>query len=490
MKHIKNIVFAICGILLFLTACKDDDDFTSNSSYKVSFSADTISFDTIFTDMLTATKRIMVYNTTNENIRIDRIYLKTDYNCFQVNVNGRSGAEWHDVELRSDDSMYVFVQAKLSETGKNTPVFVSSDLVFEYNGNTQSVALTTFGQDTHRRRKYKVSSDEHWSNDKPYLIYDTLEVCPGATLKIDEGTTLYFYTDAVMMVNGTIEMNGTTGNKILLRGHRSDCIYGETSYDKIVGQWGGIIIGKESYGNVLNHTEIRSSSFGIKADTAESCNERKLTLANSVIHNVKGIGLQLLNTNAYVYNSVISNCLNGCVMLAGGNYVFNHCTIANFPHNSRFHNALVLSSSAEDNGEKLPLKRSEFNNCIVYGSYVKELTLDEDYDEETFNYLFNTCMIRYEESDFSFYENERFKNVYWNQDTYFKLINHIDFEYDFSLDSLSAAIDVADPTIVESYPECKHDILGKARPYGDGTDIGAFEWIPDVDTGKDKKAEE
>lgn len=475
MRNKSIILIFVIGLLLQFTACKDDD-FTSDSSCKISFSADTISFDTIFTDMLTATQRVVVYNNSDENIRISNIRINSEYECFQVNVNGKSGTEWKDVELLSKDSMYVFVQAKLGQLKEKDPMVVTANLAFLYNGNEQQIVLSTIGRNVCRMRNVKITADEKWGNELPYLIYDTLEVCKGATLEVEAGAELYFYSGAVMLVEGSLKMNGSEDKWIKMRGHRTDCIYDDVKYDKMVGQWGGLIFGKESSDNIINHVEIRSANFGIKIDTSECGENSKLVLSNSIIRNIRGIGLQSYNANVYAYNSEISNCQNGCVALIGGSYIFNHCTIANFPRNSRFHDALVLSNETD-----IPLKRADFNNSIIYGSFIKEIDFDGEDSDETFNYRFNYCMIRYEESDFSFYKNERFNNVYWNQDIYFKMLNHVDYEYDFSLDSLSAAIDVADSTIVWLFPECGKDINGKARPLGDGFDIGAYEWIKEVD---------
>ena len=100
-----NISFFLSLILfpLFLGNCQDED-FTTDSSYKLTLSVDTLSFDTIFSESLTAMQRIMVYNNNNKSIRIDKIYHESSVKCFQINVNGKSGSTFNGVELAAKDS--------------------------------------------------------------------------------------------------------------------------------------------------------------------------------------------------------------------------------------------------------------------------------------------------------------------------------------------------------------------------------------------------
>ncbi|MCB9017307.1 MAG: hypothetical protein WCU80_05205 [Paludibacteraceae bacterium] len=473
------VLFSFFSCLLI--SC-EDDDFTSDASYQLTLSTDTISFDTIFSNILTSTKRIMVYNKTSENIRIDAISLESGFKCFQINVNGQSGTTFNNIEIRANDSIYIFVQARLNGIGQNAPLFILDSLVFRYNGNVQNVKLCTYGQDVHLQRNTKIEEDTHWTNDKPYLIYDTLCVDENATLTIDAGTKIYFYTNACMKVNGVLKVLGDIHYPVLFRGHRTDYIYDNIPYDKIVGQWGGIIFSKESYGNKMEGAVIRSSDFGIRMDSSElKPDVYKLILANSTIHNTKGVALKATNAKVYAYNTVISNSLNACVMLEGGDYLFNHCTIANFPKNSRYHSAVMLLNKEYYTKEPIiPLVKADFNNCIIYGTYQQEMDLEGEDSDENFNYHFNSCLIKYVYSDNSFISNERFSKVIWNEDPLFKLINHTEYEYDYSIDSLSAAINKADVEVLNLYPECNADKAGRDRNQNNLPDIGAYEWQPAI----------
>lgn len=71
--------FAIALIFVLLSSmfysCRKDD-FTTDSGAKLSFSTDTLLFDTVFTTMSSTTKRIKVYNKNSDNIIISDIRLK------------------------------------------------------------------------------------------------------------------------------------------------------------------------------------------------------------------------------------------------------------------------------------------------------------------------------------------------------------------------------------------------------------------------------
>ena len=71
----------------------------------------------------------------------------------------------------------------------------------------------------------------------------------------------------------------------------------------------------------------------------------KLTLENSVIHNVGGEGLGLYHCRASVGNTQISNTLGHCVAVVGGWAEFVHCTLAQFyPWDAARGDALYLAN--------------------------------------------------------------------------------------------------------------------------------------------------
>ena len=108
-------------ILLTLLAavfcsCTDDDHFSTSASDKLTFSADTLTMDTVFCGVASSTYGVMVYNHTSSALRISNVsLLKGNQTGFRVNVDGTylnasQGYQTGDIELRKGDSIRVFVE--------------------------------------------------------------------------------------------------------------------------------------------------------------------------------------------------------------------------------------------------------------------------------------------------------------------------------------------------------------------------------------------
>src|SRR5690606_16038644 len=73
----------------FMSSC-DKNLYTKDG--KLRYSADTVLFDTSFTQVGSLTRRIVVKNTNARDIRINKVYLeKGQQSAFRINVDGFSG---------------------------------------------------------------------------------------------------------------------------------------------------------------------------------------------------------------------------------------------------------------------------------------------------------------------------------------------------------------------------------------------------------------
>ena len=176
-------------ILLFISFCLmscEDQIVNHDPSVALSFSADTISFDTIFTQKGSATQRLKVYNNSNNKLVISSIELNGTQN-FAININGVKTDALQNVEILAKDSMTIFVQVYIDPSNQNTPFLVTDSISFLTNTNRQQVILTAYGQDAYRISKKTINVDTVWQAEKPYLISDTLKVSAGKTLALQEG---------------------------------------------------------------------------------------------------------------------------------------------------------------------------------------------------------------------------------------------------------------------------------------------------------------
>ena len=142
----RRLNLAILMLLVVLgvafTGCIEDD-FTTSSSDLPEFSTDTLAFDTVLTDVGTATRQFVVYNRHKKMLNISSIKIAgNSRGRFYLNVDGVTGEEFHDVEIRGNDSIFVFVEAFIDPSDDNNPILLEDKLEFVTNGVAQQVVIT------------------------------------------------------------------------------------------------------------------------------------------------------------------------------------------------------------------------------------------------------------------------------------------------------------------------------------------------------------
>src|SRR4029079_19342887 len=105
----------LCSLLLaFCISSCFNEQFTTDGSDKLAFSTDTLTFDTVFTEISTVTRSFKVYNRHDLSIRISDIKLTgKDAAFFRINVDVFTGDQLHDIEIFPNDSIYVFAEATI-----------------------------------------------------------------------------------------------------------------------------------------------------------------------------------------------------------------------------------------------------------------------------------------------------------------------------------------------------------------------------------------
>lgn len=475
MKHLY-LHSLLLAFALMMWACSDDDSFTTSSSNLLSFSTDTLSLDTVFSNVSSSTRSFWVYNHSGDGLRCSVSLSRGASSEFRVNVDGQylsSDIDYQisDLEIRKDDSVRVYVEVKSSTTNSAEPQKVEDDLVFTLeSGVEQRVNLNAYSWDAILLHNLEISSDTTLAQDSiPFVIYGGITVDSAATLTVADGTTLYFHQDAGIDVYGTLLCQGTAANGIVLRGDRLDRMFDYLPYDRVPGQWQGIRLHASSFDNVLTYTDIHSTYSGIVADSS-SLSRDKLTLNACTIHNCQGWGLWAQNSKINVVNTQVTNTLNDCVHFEGGDIEMNGCTLAQFyPFDANRGVSLYL-------GDSSPLVAFSMSNSLVTG-YADDVLSGSHADSTVaFNYDFAYSVIRTPKvtiSDSTYYNNVVFEDP---EDTISSGTKHflkIDIDnliYDFSLDSVSNAIGKANPSTAPAI-----DRLGRERD--SQPDAGAYEYI-------------
>lgn len=410
MKRI--LFFTTIAVLFVLVACNKERDFLLDSSAELTFSVDTLRFDTVFTELGSATRILKIYNPNEQPVRIGKIGLeKGTQSSFRLNVDGISANEVADVEIAANDSLYIFAEVTVDpdEPLSISPYVISEFLLVELNGTPRQVLLEAWGQNANyipdrfsQGGGALISCDMGevvFDDPKPYVIYGALFL-DECTLSIPPGTQIYVhggivrtgvlgenYNDGYIIVqaDGRLNIEGTAENPVIIQGDRL-----EEPFQDVSGQWGGIYFTPRSRGNKIEHAVIKNARFGIIADSAST-----LILRSTEVTNAISGGLIAIHSRVSARNCLFTNNGGNAVQLEyGGNYDFTYCTLASYGVDNaalRLSNALCedeFCSVARFNDLK-----ATFKNSIVFGSRSDEIDLFKP-EGAAFDYSFENCIVR------------------------------------------------------------------------------------------------
>ncbi len=341
------IPFAIAALLM--NGCKKDTIATKGS---LSFSTDTLTFDTVFTTLGSTTRYFKVRNTLDQVIKISDIkLLQLQGTQFRIAVDGDTSREVKDVEIPANDSIYVFVEVTVNPNNANNPFVITDIIQFVTNGNTQQVVLEAMGQNAYYHINGKVRSgvDTTWTNDKPHIVVSKngglalFEIQAGGTLRLEPRTQIYMAAGGLITVDGALRVQAglTWSDSVVFQGIRR-----ESDYNDKPGQWLGITYSRTATVD-LNHTIINESAIGLADEhilnviagsrittsnikTYSSSPTPTVTLDKCIIKNASTTELFALQTTLKATNCLFYNGGGNMVLVGvGGNYTFTNCTVAN-----------------------------------------------------------------------------------------------------------------------------------------------------------------
>ncbi len=450
------------------------NDFLNSTSASLSFSIDTVVFDTVITNVGTVTRSLKVYNRYDQALRISRIYLADGINSvFRMNVDGIPTRDIKDVEILEKDSLNIFIEATLNSNEHDSILLIKDSIVFEFNGKVQDVDLLAWGQDVHFLDGETITT-QTWSADKPYLIYDSILIDSNEILTIDEGVTIYFHKGSRMYVSGTIIANGTLENPITFRGDRLDYWWGDILYDQLPDQWEGVWFLASSHKNLLDYCSIRNAKIGIQLGVLGEAEQSDLTIRNCIIDNHSYASIFAISTVLLAEYCVFSNSVTYIsALVAVGDYSFIHCTFPNyFTHLSRQSAGFVFTNNVTYLNETFENDLELYvGNSIIYGSQANEVGIGIK-SNSRFEYKFENCLIRQDEGFPETDTTGQFINVVFSLDPQFRSTQK--YNYNFMLDTLSPAKDIGSFAVGRLVPL---DLLQNSRLNDLGPDLGAYERI-------------
>jgi hypothetical protein len=431
-------------LLLHFFSCKPKDEILSTSvNDRLSFSDDTIFFDTLFTSVGSITKRLIVHNPNKNRVRVSSILLAGGSNSpYSIIVNGRSGPSLSDIDILGNDSIYILINVLIDPSNQNLPFLVSDSILFNTNTNKQKVLLETYGQDAHFYTKETVPCNTVWANDKPYVLYDTINIDVGCELKIEAGCKIYLHNAAAINVKGTLTIEGTASDSVLIASDKLDA-----SAQNDLGQWGGIIFQSSSTGNSISWTSIRNATTALTLMPVIDTDTIPELMLDHVylLHASKGL-IDAAETDLNASNVVLSDCPEALLKHTAGSGVWKHCTFVNYSSGFFREESNVIIGSTSG-----MLKMYVFNS-ILWGDKTDEVS--------TFN---NPAL---------FLKSSIWKSTYTgvssnilNTDPLFKSTS----QFDFRLTRTSPAINLCTPEGVLD------DIIGTPRDAN--PDAGAYEFL-------------
>ena len=472
-------------MLFALTQCKKE---TLVNGTGISFSTDTLTFDTVFTTLGSTTRFFKIRNSTNKDITISNIKLMgLQGNQFRLAVDGVSGTSFNDIDVLANDSIYVFAEVTVNPNNSNNPFVIQDEILFSVKGQTQKVVLEAWGQNAyyHLGERYSLSNPAPvWQTDKPHIIlakrggYPGLAVDSGATFNIPSGSKIFLGPGALISVDGTLIAKANQGDSINFEGLRL-----ENYYNSRPGQWLGIIYGRPADVQ-LRGCIINESAFGLSDEHIVNVitNQRittskladygsalkpKVTLENCIIKNTAGTALTAIYTELKATNCLFHTAGGNITgLFLGGDYEFTHCTMANVYTRYVEHKTecLVITDQIKDIDDAFytgaPLNAS-FVNCAVYGNIQSEFAYFTAAPASQIK--FENCLVKVSTDSFSRVNGI---NCILNQDPKFKKPDN----ENYTPDSLNSPLVNAGKN-AGTVTDLKYQVRD-AQP-----DIGALEWV-------------
>ena len=482
----RPILFILIALILTGYSCKKSNQINPDSSLKLSFSADTVLFDTVFTSLGSATHQLRIYNTNKDDLKISSIrLLGGESSPYRFNLDGENDIEFYDKVIPAGDSLFSFLRVTINPNDLNTPFVVEDELEFITNGNTQIVKLLAWGQNANYivadkvitlgnvKYPYHIVADSLqttvWTKDRPYVIYGYALINSYGTLKIEEGTHIYCHQGSGIFSwsDGQLIIDGTADEPVVIQGDRLEAYYQDTP-----GQWEQILMmdGRPGADHRVSHAIIRNGTIGLNCQSSLKVTECALYIDNTIIENQSGYGLYSILYPVEAKNFVIANCGYSNFWAFGGDYRFVHGTFADYWKDQHNNNIAISVANRAIDGQTEEIFyypfHMEMNNCIVYGKQKDEFSTAFGPDADS-TFVLDHCLIKSEKFNGNM---AGFSHCLFNLEPYF-----VDEQRDFHIDSIaSPVIGTGNPLFGNEVP---YDLDGVFRV--GAPDIGAYQFVND-----------
>ncbi len=469
------IILAVlgCFIMLMETSCRKSKKQLTIGG-ELTFSDDTLKFDTIFTAAGSFTTGLLIYNSQDQEIVLSSVRMLNPSSYFHLNVDGFQGNNIPDLRIAPRDSIYVFATVTIDPNDERTPFIVTDSLVATLNGKEFYVPFTAYGQNARYIQDSAITVNSVWDTLLPYVIINSVGVARGVTLTLNPGCRIYMHQNSGFVVFGTLISNGTAKDSVIFQGDRLDRRY--FGYEGYPGEWGGIYFYSYSSGSRLKYTRVENggnaalgnpAAIWVDIDSNALGSPPQLTMENCIVKNSIGAGIYARKASVSATNCLIHTTGGyALAVIQGGRDTFTNCTFANYGGTALSHSnqgtvAILNYFKPDQNTIYFGDLYAAMRNCIVYGSLDSEIVCSAVPDVAA-NLELNHCLLRMGEVREDFIS---FTDCIFNEDPLFKDKSMGDFR----LSEGSPAIGKGNPAFVPAF-----DITGNSR--GGSVDIGCYKY--------------
>lgn len=433
MYHFSTLaLLALLSMFVSLTSCKKEGVFKKG---QLTFSVDTLLFDTVFTTVGSVTKNFKFYNGSTSKLNIEEIELMGGQNSpFRLNVDGLAGNYLSDIEMLPKDSLFAFVDVKLDVNSQNYPLIIEDSIRFRANGKDHFVKLAVWGQDAYFH--YNDWTHGIWPNDKPHVVYNRTYVDSNQTLTIQEGTKVHLHKNSIFFVyKADLKVLGTKDNKVVFEGDRLDAFYKDQS-----SQWYGIYFA-ETKNSEINHAIIKNGTAGIQLYGNSNLSPTPvLTIKNSEIYNHSNYGVFLYDGNNVLMENTLVHKNGAQAFLAVGKneFLIRNCNLLGYGSGNTSSPALAIKNYYEDQTNTyVSSVTAKIYNTVIYGNLMTEMVFDTVNQNNMVNIQldFQNNLIRKEQV----ITKPSFTNTLWNVNPLFVNIGQNDFKFPVNSPLKSAA---------------------------------------------------
>jgi hypothetical protein len=391
-RAIKVVLFfVIVAVAFFGSGCKKQRILTSGGI--LTFSVDTLKFDTVFTSESSFTTGFLIYNPQNEEVVISSVrMLNGSASFFHLNVDGYSGNYTQNLKIAAHDSLYVFATVNINPNDSTNPFLITDSLVATMNGKQFYVPFTALGQNAHYIISDSFTTNTTWLTDLPYVVIHNCVIGQGVSLTIPPKCRVYMHQDAQFIIYPTASLNigqgaTTPADSVVFQGDRLDRAY--FGYIGYPGEWCGLWFTPGSTGRISNAVFKNCGganayyNYPIIPAAMRVDSGAKVTMDHTVIKNSISIGLLGFEGNITARSCMVNTTGGEALAISmGGTDSLINCTFANFGTAEVAHSdaptAAILDWYKVD--VNTPPVFGNMNvlmqNCIVYGSLDSEIICD------------------------------------------------------------------------------------------------------------------